>query len=299
MSYRPMEPLPFELLEAMVQCFGKSFHYKDPMAAFLLQAGVSRSLIIKYQDEPKFPWARKVLTDLGQSEEGCVVQRQVLMALYQLRGLPDPKVEDRNAGLDALRKLKQLAHDLDLVTREEKKQTADKSRLAEEVAKIKRERATKLQALKLKFTNGLSKSDRQEAGYDLEDILADLFTLSEIEYKKSFRTGTHQIDGHFKFEGFDYLVEAKWRKDQPTQSEIGGFKEKVSDKLESTRGLFVSILGCRPEVVERFNGRSANIILMDGTHLTHILEGRIGLPEALRKMIETAAQKGIVYTKLF
>jgi hypothetical protein len=294
-----MEALPYEITEAMIQCFGKAFHLKDAMASFLIQAGVDRTLVEKYRPDMKFPWARKVLTDLGQTEEGRLVQRRVLMALCQLRGLPDQTVEDRDAGLDALRRLKQLARDLDLVAREEKNQAVDKSRLAEEQARLRRDRAKKLEELRQRFVTGLSNPDRQEAGYDLEDVLADLFRLSEIEYRRSFRTETQQIDGHFKFEAFDYLVEAKWRKGQPTQAEMGGFKEKVSDKLESTRGLFVSIPGFRPEVVERFNGHGAKIIFMDGMHLTHILEGRIDLADALRRMIEAAAQKGLVYTALF
>jgi hypothetical protein len=122
--------------------------------------------------------------------------------------------------------------------------------------------------------------------------------LFEIEYRKSFRTETQQIDGHFNFQGFDYLVEAKWRRDQPTEQELGAFKHKVDGKLESTRGLFVSIPGFRAEVVAQFNGRGPNLILMDGCDLIHILEGRIDLRDAIRKKVERAAQEGIAFTRL-
>jgi hypothetical protein len=50
--------LPFEITEAMVQCFGRCFHYKDRMEAFLRAAGVSPGLAGKYRTEYKFVWAK-------------------------------------------------------------------------------------------------------------------------------------------------------------------------------------------------------------------------------------------------
>ena len=123
-----------------------------------------------------------------------------------------------------------------------------------------------------------------------------MFAVFEIEYRKSYRINTQQIDGHSRFESFDYLVEAKWRKDMPTELEIGGFKRKVDTKIESTRGLFVSMPGYRPEVISQFNGQGANIILIDGSHFVHILEGRYDLRDMLRTIISKAAQEGLVYT---
>lgn len=294
-----MEPLPFELIEAMIQCFGKSFHYKDTMAAFLIQAGVNKSLVEKYRAEMKFPWGRKVLADLATTDQGCLVQRRILTELCKLTNLPDPGVEDRNAGLEALRNLKRIAAEKDLLHKQAKADGSAKKRLAEEKVQLVKERVEKLQKLRDQFNTAVCNPDRQAAGFSLEDLLADLFGVFEIEYRKPYRTETQQIDGAFKLDGFDYLVEAKWRKDQPTEQEIGGFKHKVSDRLESTRGLYVSVSGFRPEVIRQFNGHGAKIIFMDGVHLTHVFEGRIDLRDALRKMIETAAQRGLVYTQLF
>lgn len=33
-------PLPSDIVEAMVQCFGRAFHYKDAVASFLLACEV-------------------------------------------------------------------------------------------------------------------------------------------------------------------------------------------------------------------------------------------------------------------
>src|ERR1035437_4811216 len=113
--------IPYYISQAMVQCFGKCFHYKDGVAAFMRQAGVSSALIEKYRDEPKFVWARHVISDLNQTEQGHDVLRRMLTELCKLRKIPDDKVPDRNAALDALRALKELAVSHDLYRSEERR----------------------------------------------------------------------------------------------------------------------------------------------------------------------------------
>jgi hypothetical protein len=72
--------------------------------------------------------------------------------------------------------------------------------------------------------------------------------------------------------GPPYLVEARWRKGQPTEADLAALKTKVDKKITSTRGLFVSILGFRQEVVLEFTrGVTSNIVLMDGMDLLLIL----------------------------
>jgi hypothetical protein len=289
-----MESLPFEIIDLMIQCFGRCFHYKDGLEAFLITSGVRPSIVRKYKHEAKFIWARKILLELGESEEGKVEQRKLLNALNNLRNLPDPNVEDKNAGLSALRTLKESIKEHSLIVKENKNESNLRKQLAEQKTKLVSERANKLDELRNTFTKGLTATDRQVIGFTLEDILKDLFALFEIEYKKSYKTDTQQIDGHFKFQGFNYLVEAKWRKDQPNEGEIGAFQRKVKTKLESTRGLFISISGFRDEVINQFNG-SNNIIMLCGLDLTYLLEGRIDLNELLNVKIDKAAQYGICY----
>jgi len=294
-----MKPVPYEILDAMIQCFGRAFFYKDPMAAFLYSCEVPRATADKHRHEHKFIWARKLLTDLGETEEGRLLQRKILTALCQLRNLPDKEVADRNAGLDSLRKLKELAVAHELVTRDEADKGDQRKRSALERTKLLQERAAKLETLRQAFNSEVMNPNRQRAGYSLEDLLRDLFALFEIEYRKSYRTETQQIDGHFNFQGFDYLVEAKWRNEQPTEQELGGFQRKVNSKLESTRGFFVSVPGFRAEVAAQFNGHGANLILMDGRDLIHLFEGRADLRDALKLKIERAAQEGVVFTPLY
>jgi hypothetical protein len=296
-----MDSVSYEILEAMVQCFGKAFHYKDGVAAFFATAGIPMPLVDKHRGEAKFVWARRLLTELGESEHGRLLQRKVLSALCRLRNLPDKEVSDRDGGLAALKHLKSLVGQNVHAADNETETRADRESAALERVRQVDERRRRLEALRETFNASVVEPNRQAAGYTLQDVLSELFALSEIEYRKSYRTtqNTQEIDGHFLFQSFDYLVEAKWRKDQPTDAEIGAFKHKVEGKLAGTRGLFVSVQGFRPEVVSQFDQRGSSIILLDGFDLIHILEGRVDLRDALRKKIECAAQKGQVLTPVY
>ena len=64
------------------------------------------------------------------------------------------------------------------------------------------------------------------------------------------------------------------------------------------RGLFISVAGFRSKVAAQFDGRGVNIILIDGSDLIHVLEGRIDLRDALKTVIEKAAEESLVYTPL-
>ena len=292
-----MEPLPHDISEKIVQCFGRCFYYKDGLTAFLVSAGVEQSLASKHNHLAKFVWGRQLLLELAATDDGRLIQRKILTALCNLRELTDSGLLDKAAGLAVLKDLRDAAIARNLVKQKVREDERQRREAAEAKAELIRERSVKLRNLRDAFARTYSENDRQKAGYELERILKELFFLSDISFTASYRTETSQIDGHFHFEGFDYLVEAKWREDQPTQKEIAGFKDEVARKLDGTRGLFVSVVGYRSEVADQFNEPGAHIILMDGEHLMHVLDGRIELDEGLRQLIEHAAKRGVVYTK--
>lgn len=290
--------LPYEVRSQIIQCIGLCFHYKDNVEAFFISCGVDRRLTRKHKDLVKFVWARSLLNDLDELDNGFYIQRQILTELCKLKKLPDKDVPNPDAGLSALRTLKELALKNKLEVEEVKRKTENIKIMIDEKQRIAQERATLLNELKIIFMSAITASNRQSAGYSLEDILERLFPIFDLDYRKSYKTETQQIDGYFKFEGFDYLVEAKWREKQPNENDIGGFKRKVDTKLESTRGIFVSINGFRDEVIKSFEGPGNNIIFFSGEDLIHILEGRIDINEVLHKKIDKAAQEGKAYVSV-
>lgn len=296
-----ISPLTFELREAVVNVCGKAFWLKDPLRAFLLTAGVPPDMYDRYGEESKYKIIRHVFADLdSQGEEGFLIQRRIVTHLCELRKLPDETVPDRDAGLKALKWLKQLAIDQKLQVEELQKVADSHIQEARRKQAGLTARATKMTELRSSFVGMVgSQDDPQGRGYGLEDLLAELFGLHEIPYRPPYKTATEQIDGHFDYKKFDYLVEARWRKEQPNEAALGAFKLKVDKKFTSTRGLFVSIVGFRPEVVSEFTrGVSSNILLMDGADLSLILEGHVSLTDGLDFKIQKAAQEGIIFFPL-
>ena len=223
--------MPFEITEAMIQCFGRCFHYKDKMEAFLRAAGLNAALAQRHRNEYKFVWARKTLADLGESQSGLELQRRVFTELCKLRNVPDNDVADRDAALGALRGLKMLAVQQDIYVEEEQKAKTDRRALAEERQRVCAERAKKLEALRSRFNDALFNPNHQHVGYFLEELLYELFSLFGIDYRKPYKTATEQIDVHVPFEGFDYLVEARWRKDQPEFNKLAALRPRWTVSL--------------------------------------------------------------------
>lgn len=293
--------LPFEIREAVVQVFGKAFWYKDPLRSFLLGAGVSVELYERYADEAKFKIGRHLLAELDRlGEEGWLLQRRIVTELCKLRNVPDPGVPDRDGAVAALRYLKELALAQEIVAREETSTNETRLREAQMRQAAIAARAQRTEQLRATFSAMVtSREDPQGRGYGLEDLIGELCDLHEVPYRPPYRTETEQIDGYLLFEGFDYLIEARWRLGPPSLQDLTAFKGKVDRKLESTRGLFLSIPGFRPEVVTDFmRGGTANVILVDGQDLTLVLEGQVSLVDALKLKIQKAVQEGIIYFPL-
>jgi len=288
--------LPLDVKNALILVCGRSFWYKQPLFDMFARAGIQEDIYLKYEHEPKFKIARQLIDDLEtMGEDGLLLQRRLLTELCKLRTLPDTEVPDRDAGLDALRNLKSLAQEHDLVAKEKIEHAKRRIDDAETQIQRARERERRLRELYDAFAEMSSSFDHQARGYSLEDLLKELFALFELRYRKSYRAEGEQIDGFFNFGGFDYLVEARWRKDTPSLEDLLAFKGKVDRKIESTRGLFVSVVGFRQDIVQRLREAGpANLILMDGYDLVLILEGRVSLIDALQAKADKASQEGVL-----
>ena len=293
--------LPFEISEAIVQACGAAFWLKDPLKALLVRAGVDGTEFERYREESKYKIVRHLLGDLaGKGEEGWLIQRKILTELCNLRDVPDPEVPDRTKAIYSLNELRKLATSHDLWVKEER--SADQRRAQERAEKetARQERLRKMDELRSRFLELSARTSRPQArGYDLEDLLIELFTLHEVPYKRSYRTQAEQIDGHFEYKAFSYIVESRWRAEKPDQGDLADLGAKVGGKLTSTRGCFVSIVGFRPEALASFQrSQPNNIIYVDGDDLFLTLDGRISLTDALDYKIEMATARGEPYAPL-
>lgn len=292
--------IPYALQEAIVQACGTVFWYKRPLKTLLVRAGVPSPLVEKHADASKFILAREVLAELdSRGEAGVRVQQQLVRELAAMRTVADP--DNQEAGLRALAELREVAKQYGVIedVKRERSGADARRKEADQKQQAIAARAKGLAELQAKYTQlARDPDDAQGRGYDLQDLLAALFKLHDISYRPPYRKGTvEETDGFFTFRSFGYLVEARWRKAQPPIGELRAFSGKVKAKIESTRGLFLSIPGFRPEVVAEASSLS-NLILMDGQELAIILEGRVSLIEGLQIKLDKAAQQGILYHSL-
>jgi restriction endonuclease Mrr len=119
-----------------------------------------------------------------------------------------------------------------------------------------------------------------------------------LDPKASFKITGEQIDGAFTFENTDYLFEAKWTKELIAIDDLDAFAGKLSRKLENTLGLFLSINGFSEDAIKAHTTGRKLMILMDGSDLMAILEGRIDLMVLLYRKKRFAAQTGNIYLRI-
>src|SRR5579864_1897021 len=100
-----------------------------------------------------------------------------------------------------------------------------------------------LQDFKLQLLALRQQSDRQAAGLALEKLLTEVFALSNLAPRGSFRVTGEQVDGSLVLDAQIYLVEAKWERDPIGEGELLVFSGKVAGKSTFTRGLFISLSG--------------------------------------------------------
>lgn len=211
---------------------------------------------------------------LKRLDDGGKQYNLALGALKVLREQVEPYRAARNAAEDATRR------------KEEERARAEQRRAVTE----------KVEELKQQFLALFAKPP-QERGYALERLLNDLFAVFDIDAKAPFRLVGEQIDGAFTYEG-EYLLEAKWHQELTPVADLDIFSSKVKRKLDNTLGLFVSMTGFQPTAVDVHSNRAV-IILMDGADLMAVLEGRIELPELLKRKRQHAARTGEIYLRAY
>lgn len=152
-----------------------------------------------------------------------------------------------------------------------------------------------LQHLANKYDKLFDARNKQQRGYELQDLLNEAFKLSGIQTTRSFtrNEGAEQIDGAFKFEGWHYLVECRWRKRLANIRDLDGLLGQVVRSSKQTMGLFVSIKAWSDNVPRLLKENPPKcIILMDGDDLGAVLRGTVSLRELIDKKSEALGLKG-------
>jgi len=203
------------------------------------------------------------------------------------------KAKKAQESVNALRKLCKGCFDL---MEEESKKEKRRKAAYEEYLKKKGVK-DQLETIKSDYFSLIS-ADPQSRGYRLEKLMRELFSLFDLDPKASFKIEGEQIDGAFTFDNTDYLFEAKWQQEPVGIKELDAFSGKLTRKLENTLGLFLSINGYSEDAVKAHSTGRRLMILMDGSDLMAVLEGRVDLLQLLMRKRRHAAQTGNIYLKI-
>lgn len=134
--------------------------------------------------------------------------------------------------------------------------------------------------LLMQFDEATRSSNAQQRGYLLEDLLARTFDLHGLEMARSFRRNDRgeQIDGAFRYDGWHYLVECRWRAEPADVRQLDGLAGQIGRSGHQTMGLFLSINGWSANVVPLLKqSGEKRLILMDGYDLRCVLARQIEL----------------------
>ncbi len=206
----------------------------------------------------------------------------------------EAKVAKAKAAVSALRKLTLIHESL----YEEQRQVEERRSAAFQKLVKKTSVQEKVAELTKIYYTLLSSTDFQARGYALEKILKELFTVFDLDPKAAFKISGEQIDGAFSFDGTDYLVEAKWQKELVSTRDLDSLAGKLSRKLDNTLGLYLSINGYSEDAVKVHSSGRSLMILVDGSDIMAVLEGRIDLLQLLLRKRRHASETGNIYLKI-
>ena len=228
------------------------------------QPMVIDTLVALSDVDPEFP-------HLARIEDGAVRVAEAKAAYASVRSVIDQYSE--------------LAASRASVRRE-----AEETKSREDARRLHNDRLNELKSQFLEMYG--SSADPQARGYAFERFLNALFELWDLNPRASYSIKHEQIDGAFTFRTDDYILEARWQADPLQPKDLHEFRAKVDGKARNTLGLCMSFSGFTAGAIEQHSRSQTPLVLMDGTDLMPILEGRIELTEVLQRKRRHAAETG-------
>lgn len=296
--------ISFAAIHALKEALSRVYWYKTDLRSFLSQC-LSETEILKRLNwnEYKRNIVETLVSHLTTDEEKH--QRDLIRLMSEICEINDfshllkledgkEKAELAEKSVEVLRSQMKGYQDLQLEEREVERRRQEALKRSLQVSAVQK----KLNEIRELYYVLVGGNNPQKRGYDLEKILRDLFELFDLDPKASFKLIGEQIDGAFSFEGTDYLLEAKWQKDPVSAKELDSLVGKLSRKLDNTLGLFLSINAYTEDAVKVHSSGRRLVILMDGSDLMAVLEGRIDLVQLLLRKRRNASQTGNIYMKI-
>lgn len=291
---------PADIKGCMKDCILSLFWPRKDIVGFFEKHGCTKAEVCGLQIEGESGLKRHEIIDVlfdtlsARPDNGLGPFRAMLQSLLAWSHF-DPYYFDKLRKLDRAVANKNLEHLRQLQEIRDAKIKADRDRRATNEAA--RQKATvSLEELRTEYLDLLAnKISRQQRGYALERILAELGRISRLETTEAFRVNGEQVDGAVKFDGEHYLIEAKWQEKSASNESVYQFAGKVAGKLYG-RGLFISVNGFSADVVRSLiRGKEIQTLFVDGEDLILVLEGHLNLRDMIDRKVKAAQTKGLIY----
>ncbi len=291
-------------IQALKEALTLVYWYKSELRSFLSHCiSDSRILSRLNWEEYKRNIVATIVDHLSMNEE--VYQYDLIRLMSEVSNITDfshlrklengaKKATEAKAAVEALRAQLKGYQDIE----KEQKDSEERRKVAHKKLMQVNAVQEELNKLKAEFYALVGSDNPQQRGFSLEKVLKGLFDLFDLNSRASFRILGEQIDGAFSFEGTDYLLEAKWQQEPVAAKDLDGMAGKLSRKLENTLGLFLSVNGYSEDAVKVHSSGRRLVILMDGSDLMAVLEGRIDLVQLLLRKRRKASETGNIYLKI-
>lgn len=292
-------------INALKEALTNIYWYKSDLRSFIMNTISDTNLLAKLDwNDYKRNIVTLLVNYLARNQD--IYQNDLMRLMSEVIKIEDfshlnrledgaEKVKKAQESVNALRIL--VKDHFDLV--EEQKISEEQRKAAYE--KILRNQGVRdrLKEIEKDYLELISSTNPQQRGFTLERLLQELFTLFDLDPKASFRITGEQIDGAFTFENTDYIFEAKWQQEPVGTRELDTLHSKLTrTTTDITLGLFLSINGYSDDAVRAHSSGRRLMILMDGSHLMAVIEGRIDLMQLLLRMRRHASQTGNIYLKI-
>jgi hypothetical protein len=179
-----------------------------------------------------------------------------------------------------------------LTALDEQERQAHEQRASEEQRRrlVERNEMLKSQSdlLLRQFDDAVTSGDPHRRGYLLQDLLNRLFDMHGFPVTRSFQRneGGEQIDGAFEMEGWQYIVECRWRAKLADIRDLDGLTGQVRRSGHQTMGLFLSIQGWSEHVVSLMKQNpDKRVILMEGYDLRCVLDRQADLRDLMKAKV--------------
>lgn len=300
----PIRVIAPAAINALKEALTNVYWYKSDLRSFLMNTVSDTSILSRVNwSEYKRNIVAGLVDFLARHQENY--QNDLLRLIAELVKIDDythlSRLDDGESkarkGKESILALKKLSHEhIDLF----EKQKEIEQRRKETYDKILKSKGVKqkLEEIQEEYFILIGSDDPQARGYKLEKILHELFELFDLDPKASFKVEGEQIDGAFTFDNTDYLIEAKWQKEPAGIRDLDSLSGKLTRRLDNTLGLFLSVNGFSEDAVKTHSSGRRLMILMDGSDLMAVIEGRIDLLQLLLKKRRHASQTGNIYLKI-